>query len=403
MSVSRAWSWRHAIVESELQATTRLLLLALSVRMDETGGGCYPSIDQIVSMTGLSKNTVREHIRLAAEGGWLSVCPHGFKGQKWRRLEYAAAWPDRAGADCAPQQGLADSGEKGGSVVDPPLAEGGSMAGSKVGQPLTQDKTSPITTPEEERESAGARGENDAAAQHDAAEAVKRGTGREAFRAAHARWPTHASDSSPEAERAWFALAPDERLAAVAEAGRYVEASKAEGRKLVCSFGVYLREKRWEKLPPKAVEAAEDRRLAAFGPEWAALRLLRLAAGPGPLPRPSAFIAGLIAAGGAAGERERLAHQARYGFPAVTAMDAAALAARGAALPESLGAAVRALGAEMAAARRGSALDGAWLAALQERGWPAPPETPGMEIRYWPAGGVESGFGRVADIAKGAN
>jgi hypothetical protein len=94
LSQTRAWSWRHAIIKSALPATTRHVLLTISCYMNETGDGCYPTQEQLAEATGLSIRAVRQHLEVAETAGWIKRSEHGFKGQRWRNHEYAAAWPE---------------------------------------------------------------------------------------------------------------------------------------------------------------------------------------------------------------------------------------------------------------------------------------------------------------------
>lgn len=93
MPDNRAWSWRHALLKSDLPATTRHVLLTISCFMNDVGGGCYPTQEQIAEATGLSDRAVRQHIDTAVKAGWLVRKEHGFRGQKWRNHEYEASWP----------------------------------------------------------------------------------------------------------------------------------------------------------------------------------------------------------------------------------------------------------------------------------------------------------------------
>lgn len=92
--VNRAWTWRHLICKSDLPATTRHVLLTLSCFMNEVGGGCYPTQEQLAAATGLSDRAVRTHLEQAETKGWLKRNEHGFRGQRWRNTEYWALWPD---------------------------------------------------------------------------------------------------------------------------------------------------------------------------------------------------------------------------------------------------------------------------------------------------------------------
>jgi hypothetical protein len=97
--MSRAWTWRHLIIKSELPATTRHVLLTLSCFMNEVGGGCYPTQEDLAKASGLSDRAVRTHLDLAEKEGWLKRREHGFRGQKWRNTEYWALWPDPLDVD----------------------------------------------------------------------------------------------------------------------------------------------------------------------------------------------------------------------------------------------------------------------------------------------------------------
>lgn len=90
---NRAWTWRHAILRSGLPATTRHVLLTLSCFMNDVGGGCYPTQEQLAEATGLTDRAVRTHLEKAEELGWLGRTEHGFRGQRWRNHEYFAKWP----------------------------------------------------------------------------------------------------------------------------------------------------------------------------------------------------------------------------------------------------------------------------------------------------------------------
>lgn len=94
MSKHRAWSWRHAILKSNLPPTTRHVLLTISCYMNELGAGCYPTVKDLEEATGLTDRAIVKHIGIAAELGWLSVKKHGFRGQRWKNNEYFAKWPD---------------------------------------------------------------------------------------------------------------------------------------------------------------------------------------------------------------------------------------------------------------------------------------------------------------------
>ncbi len=120
MSDNRAWSWRHAIIKSDLQATTRHVLLTISCFMNDVGDGCYPTQEQIAEATGLSDRSIRTHLELAEKAGWIKVTEHGFRGQKWRNHQYVASWPDTQHV------------EKGAEPPSGPFLEGAEAGSGKV-------------------------------------------------------------------------------------------------------------------------------------------------------------------------------------------------------------------------------------------------------------------------------
>lgn len=116
----RSWSWRHAVLKSDLPPTTRHVLLTISCFMNDVGGGCYPTQEQLAQASGLTDRAVRKHIDAAVEAGWLVKREHGFRGQKWRNHEYEASWP----AQHADQQNQhVDEGEEPRSARFPEAAE----------------------------------------------------------------------------------------------------------------------------------------------------------------------------------------------------------------------------------------------------------------------------------------
>ncbi|WP_099866052.1 helix-turn-helix domain-containing protein [Pararhizobium haloflavum] len=203
------------------------------------------------------------------------------------------------------------------------------------------------------------------------------------FRRAFPQWPTYVGDSEPAARAAWFALTAGERAEAVARIGDYVNAAKAGGRKAVCSFGVYLGERRWEKLPAREAEApATHASEAPFGKGWGAMRFAELLREPGPMPAPTRFIQQIIDAGGEQGEREKLAHLARHGWPTVNRMHANAAERRGYSVPVHL----LPLGAPFRQVKVGGELWEAWRRAHERRGWPFLPDPGQQEFVWMPEG-----------------
>lgn len=67
------FSWRSAVCESNLKATTRHVLLTLSLHMNERGGSCFPSVDTLAAETSLNRATVIRQLQIAEATGWLHV------------------------------------------------------------------------------------------------------------------------------------------------------------------------------------------------------------------------------------------------------------------------------------------------------------------------------------------
>jgi hypothetical protein len=88
------FSWRQAILEAELQPTSKHVLLTLACHMNDAGESCYPSIELLCRETGLSNRTVITHLQIATEEGWIKVDKHGFAGRQWARNEYRISWPE---------------------------------------------------------------------------------------------------------------------------------------------------------------------------------------------------------------------------------------------------------------------------------------------------------------------
>jgi hypothetical protein len=61
--------------------------------MNEVGGSCFPTTETLAEETGLSERAICTHLELAKKLGWIVKGKHGFKGQGWKRHEYAAQVP----------------------------------------------------------------------------------------------------------------------------------------------------------------------------------------------------------------------------------------------------------------------------------------------------------------------
>ena len=107
--------------------------------MNEKGESCFPSLDLLTEETRLSRRAVVEHLKVAADTGWIGKrALRKPNGQGWRRVEYFALIPreverafhmKQAGApESPPQGGAPDALRQGGA----PNSEGGAPDGIKV-------------------------------------------------------------------------------------------------------------------------------------------------------------------------------------------------------------------------------------------------------------------------------
>lgn len=71
--VKPIYGWRSAVVESELEAPAKLVLLCLSLYMNERTTSAFPSISTLERDTSLGRRTVFKHVRAAVEAGWLTI------------------------------------------------------------------------------------------------------------------------------------------------------------------------------------------------------------------------------------------------------------------------------------------------------------------------------------------
>lgn len=75
-------------------AVVRHVLLTLSIRWNEDGESCYPSIATIAAQTALNRRTVQRAVQAAIEEGWIRREPRRSGGRSW---SYVATMPDESG------------------------------------------------------------------------------------------------------------------------------------------------------------------------------------------------------------------------------------------------------------------------------------------------------------------
>lgn len=191
----------------------------------------------------------------------------------------------------------------------------------------------------------------------------------------HPAWPSYISDSGPKALAEARKLTDEERDSAADRMADYVASAKVGGRTVICTFAVYLAEKRWEKLPAKAkAPVVADDYAPPFGPVWMAWVVWHALRGP-TNPAASAF----------ADKWPQLAFlygNARHG--------------RGHRFSEKF----HALKDVMIAVPVDTSQWNEWRDCFQRRGWPWLPD-PGR-VAYFPAGGPE-GLDAFEQAVRGKN
>lgn len=131
------FSWRSALINSDLKAGPKLVALVLATYMNDHGESCFPTQETIAKNASRSVRDVQRAIKELSKTGWIEIHKHGFAGQKWQNNEYKIALP---------------GGQKGHDSVSPPsekgpdrVSEGGDNHDQKD---LTQCRTnSPFNSP----------------------------------------------------------------------------------------------------------------------------------------------------------------------------------------------------------------------------------------------------------------
>lgn len=366
------------IFKKQLGSSSRkMLAVRLADFADDRGCGIWPSVATLARETDLSERTVQRLLRDFVEEGLLVVvsAASGRPGE-----------PTRYDFDMKALVSLRDAkdttdgchGDTGDTVSPVTLtAETGDIDDIDGCHGVTRTVIEPLDKPLSERERAS---EDDG---KESKKAVER-----SFKRGFIAWPTAISDSEPDAFRAWCELSSEDRQTAIDEAGRYVEAAKATGRKHVCSYAVYLREKRWEKLPAKVQAASEQNGslpAAPLGKMWGARVYELLLNGPTRAISLTAIEQGMVDSGRFTEEFLLNDKQAKQGFPAVNELFERASGGRGALVPSRL----QPIKFLLVQLRIGGDEWKAWEEYHKHRGWPWFADAGSAEWAYFPAGGPD--------------
>lgn len=365
-----------AVTDQRLEPRDLQVLCLLGRHTDDLGWCCRSQV-KMARELGCGRATVQRALQRLVEAGY---------------LEHRAKQRD-SGADAAHDYRV---------VIDPPepaaraetpdrgVPTGGQGCPPKDGQGVpTHERAPMLTTPVKRQERDAPEGEdNDAAGDGapDRHDDSPRALERRVKRLAALGWPGWANSSTSWTVTQFAKLPEDDRKRAEARAPVYL----ARCGKKALSLGTYFAERKFDDLPDEVVRAAEvvATRVVAppFGKMWGALRFARLFQPHGPLPRASAFVERLMAQDDEAGRRERLAHRARNGWPAVNDMHQAADRGRGHVVDAEL-LWLETVAATFEQVRVGSDLWREWEAEHQRRGWPWVPDPGRHEWVYFPAGG----------------
>ncbi|MDH0366747.1 helix-turn-helix domain-containing protein [Brucella anthropi] len=353
----------------------KMLAIRLADFADDDGRGIWPTVGRLALETELSERTVQRLLRDFVDEGLLIVVAEG-GGRPGQATRYDF---DMRALDNLQAGKNAADGCHGvtGVTVSPvtTVAPTGDIDDADGCHGVTQTVIEPLDKPLGER---ARESEDDG---RESRKSVER-----SFKRGFHGWPTAISDSEPEAFRVWLSLTPEERQAAVDEAARYVEAAKATGRKLVCSYAVYLRERRWEKLPAKAaVEQTGSAQAAPLGKMWGARVYELLLSGPTRVVGLTQIERGLVDSGRYSEGYLLHDKQAKQGFPAVNELFERAAGGRGALVPARL----QAIKDLLVQVRVGGDEWKAWADFHSQQGWPWFPDPGNAEWAYFPAGGPE--------------
>lgn len=376
------------VTDPRLKGRDLQVLCLLGRHTSSKSGWCRRSQVKMAEELSLARSTVQASIdRLIEIGGverQVVVSESGRDSAHWYRVVYDRAasrdafdaWDVEDEKEFGPISDADDADTPCRYVGTPagisaPPAGLGSAPPADSGPAPINDSTLTASAEPKERER-----ERDDGIGEESPKAIER-----TFRRWFATWPTFVADSEDEARREWGRLVPHERLQAADLTEAYVAAVKAAKRTAVCAAAVYLREKRWLKLPAKAAIDQTPVAEGPFGKGWGALRLVELLQPHKPLPPPPRFVQQMITSGKLDQRGEERERMAKFGWPAVTEMHERATGYRGVMVPGS----IKALGAEFVGVKVGGDLWEAWKRLHEARGWPRLPDTGKQQFVYFPA------------------
>lgn len=350
----------------------KLVLLKLIDACEDDGSRIFPAIATIARAAQCSTRQVQRELQAFRDIGLIRLVREGGKGPRSTN-EYAldldvlhhlgkdgwASVSSESKGDTVSPLKEAAKGDTGDTVRVTPETDKGDIA-------CHPTPTDPSLDPSIEREAR-------------AREAEDRKVVERWLKRVHPKWPSFVADSGSTALRAAMTLTEEERETAADRMADYITAEKAHGGR--CAFAVYLSEKRWERLPPKAAAPVLPAYAPAFGPVWGAIVLRDLLTVPPVVSPLKAWEERAIEAGTLDRERTERGNRARTGWPRVNAMYQSASNGRGV----QFGDTEVALGAMTEFVVLDSPLWRMWQMEFELRGWPWLP-APGRGA-YLPDGG----------------
>lgn len=90
------YGWQHAILSEHGPDNPhlRLVLVAISLHMNASGSGAWPSQSLIAKRAGVGLRSVKRHVKAAQRTGWLMRSRTRIEGRKWRGTAYEASVPE---------------------------------------------------------------------------------------------------------------------------------------------------------------------------------------------------------------------------------------------------------------------------------------------------------------------
>lgn len=127
------WSYKKAVMQSALSTSTKIVLVALDMHVNDMGDPAFPSYGRLATLTSLSSRSVMDHVAIAEEAGWLKREKRFNKeGRQQSNLFYLQVPHHLAMASNAADEPAEGSG---GGETGSPMGEGGSPSGVKQVHP----------------------------------------------------------------------------------------------------------------------------------------------------------------------------------------------------------------------------------------------------------------------------